>query len=121
MSLPNGVLRLQPKGGHGHHNGYVYEILLSVGFTLLFLCSSFDGYLLSQIVNCFFRLCSDLVNTSHSKSLFLICREYFWSTCLTEKYLRTLLRVHNHQKNCYQAPFTEVLIIKSTYPKSTLK
>ncbi|XP_042051000.1 chloroplastic group IIB intron splicing facilitator CRS2-B, chloroplastic-like [Salvia splendens] len=21
MSLPNGVLRLQPKGGHGHHNG----------------------------------------------------------------------------------------------------
>ncbi|KAA3472097.1 chloroplastic group IIB intron splicing facilitator CRS2-B, chloroplastic-like [Gossypium australe] len=22
MSLPNGVLRHQPKGGHGHHNGY---------------------------------------------------------------------------------------------------
>lgn len=21
MSLPNGVMRLQPKGGHGHHNG----------------------------------------------------------------------------------------------------
>ncbi|KAL6575164.1 hypothetical protein OROMI_012449 [Orobanche minor] len=21
MSLPNGILRLQPKGGHGHHNG----------------------------------------------------------------------------------------------------
>ncbi|XVF31590.1 hypothetical protein REPUB_Repub17cG0004000 [Reevesia pubescens] len=21
MSFPNGVLRLQPKGGHGHHNG----------------------------------------------------------------------------------------------------
>ncbi|XP_052877577.1 chloroplastic group IIB intron splicing facilitator CRS2-B, chloroplastic-like isoform X1 [Gossypium arboreum] len=21
ISLPNGVLRLQPKGGHGHHNG----------------------------------------------------------------------------------------------------
>ncbi|CAN1265734.1 Chloroplastic group IIB intron splicing facilitator CRS2-A, chloroplastic [Linum perenne] len=21
MSLPNGVVRLQPKGGHGHHNG----------------------------------------------------------------------------------------------------
>ncbi|KAL0431324.1 UNVERIFIED_CONTAM: Chloroplastic group IIB intron splicing facilitator CRS2-B, chloroplastic [Sesamum radiatum] len=21
MSLPNGVLRIQPKGGHGHHNG----------------------------------------------------------------------------------------------------
>ncbi|XP_065635456.1 chloroplastic group IIB intron splicing facilitator CRS2-B, chloroplastic [Quercus suber] len=21
MSLPNGVIRLQPKGGHGHHNG----------------------------------------------------------------------------------------------------
>ncbi|KAF5759176.1 putative aminoacyl-tRNA hydrolase [Helianthus annuus] len=24
MSLPNHVLRLQPRGGHGYHNGLVY-------------------------------------------------------------------------------------------------
>ncbi|KAI8541875.1 hypothetical protein RHMOL_Rhmol08G0095100 [Rhododendron molle] len=26
MSLPNGILRLQPKGGHGYHNGYCSPI-----------------------------------------------------------------------------------------------
>lgn len=25
MSLPNGVLKLQPKGGHGYHNGYCFQ------------------------------------------------------------------------------------------------
>ncbi|PON42789.1 Peptidyl-tRNA hydrolase [Parasponia andersonii] len=35
MSLPNGVLRVQPKGGHGHHNGLgnfrKYETLVGIG------------------------------------------------------------------------------------------
>ncbi|KAF8006626.1 hypothetical protein BT93_K0818 [Corymbia citriodora subsp. variegata] len=34
MSLPNGVMRLQPKGGHGHHSGY-WESTRSYG------CESF--------------------------------------------------------------------------------
>ncbi|KAK2986792.1 hypothetical protein RJ640_011017 [Escallonia rubra] len=29
MSLPNGVLRVQPKGGHGYHNGYCFTIVLA--------------------------------------------------------------------------------------------
>lgn len=27
MSLPNGVLRVQRKGGHGHHNGLVCSLI----------------------------------------------------------------------------------------------